>query len=184
MDHLLNGVLKFVNGMGSGTATDARILSAEKATPGRQAESFAGNGSLVRVDHIQVPEATERVLFFKVRCGLLQLAGCGIDYEKSFGAGGIKVDFLFEHRPAPIRHERVQSTKRMGHRLARGGRILDGTRIDESDGNEGAAESLDGFALTEDAAFPVQENLLQRDFGCPFGHGLTCLTTSMTLPSR
>jgi hypothetical protein len=74
--------------------------------------------------------------------------------------------------------------KRMGHHLASGWGILDGAWGYKSDGEYGTTEGFQSNALMEDTMLTVEENRFKRYFSRPIFQGLTCLTTSMTLPSR
>jgi hypothetical protein len=184
MDDLLYRALKFLEGVGSGTNTDARIFCAEEAAAGRQPQSPAGNGALQRIDHVQIPEAPRGMLLLKASCGLLEFTRAGIHDQESFGPRKVQAHLPAQHRPAVVRHENIQGMERVGHHLASGWRILDGAWVYKSDGDYGTTEAFQSSVLKENATLTIEQNRVQCDLGRPIFQGLTCLTTSMTLPSR
>jgi hypothetical protein len=184
MDDLLYRALKFLEGVGAGTNTDACVFSAEEAATCWQAQSFAGNGAIEGIDHIQIPEAPQGMLLLKTSRGLLEFMRAGIHDQESFRTRWIEANLSFEQGPAPVRQENIHGMERMGHHLASGWRILDGAWSYKSDGEYGTTEGFQSNALMEDTMLTVEENRFKRYFSRPIFQGLTCLTTSMTLPSR
>ena len=124
------------------------------------------------------------MLFLKTSRGLLEFTSTGIHDEESFGPRRVQAHLPVQHRPAVVRHESIHGMERVGHHLASGWRILDRARGYKSDGEYGTAEAFLSSVLKENATLTIEQNRVQCDLGRPIFQGLTCLTTSMTLPSR
>jgi hypothetical protein len=124
------------------------------------------------------------MLFLKTSRGLLEFTRTGIHDQKSFRPRRVQAHLPVQHRPAVVRHESIQGMERVGHHLASGWRILDRAWGYKSDGEYGTTEAFLSSVLKENATLTIEQNRVQCDLGRPIFQGLTCLTTSMTLPSR
>ena len=184
MDDLLYRALKFFEGVGSGTDAGVCVFSAEEAAARRQTQSLAGNRALQGIDHVQIPETPQGMLFFEANRGLLEFTRAGIHDQESFRPRRVQAHLPVQHRPTVVRHENIQGVERVGHHLASGWRILDRAWGYKRDGDYGTTEAFLSSVLKENATLTIEQNRVQCDLGRPIFQGFTCLTTSMTLPSR